>query len=1348
MSPEAEFDVFISYSRHDAEFARALTKQLANYVPPKGLGLPTRRLRVFRDESDIRGADYFQSIADFLQRSRKLILICSPSSRASPFVNDEVRRFIEAKGSANIIPLLLSGIPNNEAKLGQESLLAFPEALCAAIELPLAVPFRDFDAHKDSPHKGVYYSSWYTTLANIYDVSRADIEQRDKKRQNRNRVIATGSVAAIIAVLAVALIVTLQARNNEAVQREQAENSLQRASARLLTLQARDASGQSVPRTLLLSAAAVEATASQNYVEPATEEFLRDTLSQVRGQPMVAPEKGELPLLYDVSPDRSWALAGERGSHPVLWRFGVNGQVEQKVPLEAAEGSDVFQFSPNSRFLMWAESRLTAMLNSKGTGAHLTLIPLSSASQPTTFARIAMQAPSEQIERIQFSPDGRLVLFETNYPENKPAHLYRVAQDGTAIQELQLPRPDGDQDPAGIWQFSPDGAWLIALQRRGQSLMWRIHEDTVDGPHVLPSAAQLGDRLAEFSADRKWLVTHGYSSTARLWNLSDNAPARAFIDLPTGGDKTVEHVRFSPDGQWLLTSPCLWRLDRPDPSSQSNCLAVPREASGSDILEFIGDGHALMAADRWIRQDVSVWDSTVSTPSTPRLKIAGSFEVSANRRWLIEMPTAAPARIWDLYAGEIDQEKGVALTGAPVLQAAFTHDNSVLATAHSDGSIRLHALEDAQRIRTTVARTSGIPLNRLQFSEKDRWLLAQSDSDRPGFMNNSPPHLFRLAKNVPPLMSALDDSTFDTALGDRSRTEFVFSPDEDRLIARQTSSSIGYMWDLGAANLNDSRQLLKGHENHISYFDFVAGGALITSELYGFLGSGPHRMYPRVWGLGARDAQHPDANIGWARFNGKGDVLAAIGDKGTLVIYKMRTDGTLQAVFTGADLGGGIINRRPVGTYGYPERPQFLPGFDGTGRWFFAASTAGRLVAIDCTQALPKAHALSIDVGEHLFIAADARTGLLLSSAEERSNHFDLWDLSGAAPHSLGRLHLEWAAQLYSPALPEMAVGFLSKNEIAISARAKTPKTSEIWSYTVPGGVGTRLASIVIHESMSASAEGLIVSGADRVFDVRKKVEYRLDGLIAGPSDGRFVYRLSSNGRWAVGRRFTVEGYPEFGRRSWYTWRQVFDLTSRDPDKAHFTLPEPQRTDFAEFTSDSKQWVSLSNDGQLTILALPENGRAQITTQKINTHKSDDQISESWLSPGGHWLAARRGNFIQLIGLQTPLEDKLLRGFEAKPGLFSPVPLSFSPNDDLVMTGTKFWRARASADLISPVNLRQTILTASADGKWLATASNSHISLHALDVMQLARNAKVLAGRQLTGDEKEQFLLQSSATRH
>lgn len=46
---EFVFDAFISYNRNDIEFATALESALESYSPPKDLGLPVRRLEVFRD---------------------------------------------------------------------------------------------------------------------------------------------------------------------------------------------------------------------------------------------------------------------------------------------------------------------------------------------------------------------------------------------------------------------------------------------------------------------------------------------------------------------------------------------------------------------------------------------------------------------------------------------------------------------------------------------------------------------------------------------------------------------------------------------------------------------------------------------------------------------------------------------------------------------------------------------------------------------------------------------------------------------------------------------------------------------------------------------------------------------------------------------------------------------------------------------------------------------------------------------------------------------------------------------------------------------------------------------------
>ncbi|MCP4306231.1 MAG: TIR domain-containing protein [bacterium] len=182
-----ENDVFISYSRTDKEFARALERALEAFRPPKGLGIPKRRLVAFRDEQDFTGVDYFESLQHHLEQSAKLIVVCSPAARRSQYVDDEIRRFAELHGHENVIPVLLSGMPNNETSPGQEERAAFPNALVETMAMPLASSYVGFEARKDGINKGRFQDSWYTILANIHDVSRREIEDRDRKRQARER---------------------------------------------------------------------------------------------------------------------------------------------------------------------------------------------------------------------------------------------------------------------------------------------------------------------------------------------------------------------------------------------------------------------------------------------------------------------------------------------------------------------------------------------------------------------------------------------------------------------------------------------------------------------------------------------------------------------------------------------------------------------------------------------------------------------------------------------------------------------------------------------------------------------------------------------------------------------------------------------------------------------------------------------------------------------------------------------------------------------------------------------------------------------------------------------------------
>ncbi|MCI0665742.1 MAG: toll/interleukin-1 receptor domain-containing protein, partial [Acidobacteria bacterium] len=168
------YDVFISYSRSTRAFARALERALRNYRPPKDLGEPYRYLKVCRDDSDFIGNDYDQVVEEHLKNSHKLIVLCSPEARESQFVNGEIRIFarqIDRIGArTRIIPILVAGIPNNEAEPGQEDEMAFPIALCEVIEKPLAVNFIGFDPGKDRVNKGIFRESWYKTVAKIYGI--------------------------------------------------------------------------------------------------------------------------------------------------------------------------------------------------------------------------------------------------------------------------------------------------------------------------------------------------------------------------------------------------------------------------------------------------------------------------------------------------------------------------------------------------------------------------------------------------------------------------------------------------------------------------------------------------------------------------------------------------------------------------------------------------------------------------------------------------------------------------------------------------------------------------------------------------------------------------------------------------------------------------------------------------------------------------------------------------------------------------------------------------------------------------------------------------------------------------
>ena len=114
------YKAFISYSHQDEAWARWLQGSLENYRVPKRLVgstgsfgvIPSRLLPIFRDREDLSSAaDLSSKIRDELAASETLVLICSPASAQSRWVNEEVRYFRQLGREDRILALIVDGDP-------------------------------------------------------------------------------------------------------------------------------------------------------------------------------------------------------------------------------------------------------------------------------------------------------------------------------------------------------------------------------------------------------------------------------------------------------------------------------------------------------------------------------------------------------------------------------------------------------------------------------------------------------------------------------------------------------------------------------------------------------------------------------------------------------------------------------------------------------------------------------------------------------------------------------------------------------------------------------------------------------------------------------------------------------------------------------------------------------------------------------------------------------------------------------------------------------------------------------------------------------------------------------------
>ena len=105
-APDYEWDAFLSYSSQDVAIARRVQRFLERYPLPDG-----RRLRIYRDETDIAGGELPEQLREAMAKSGCLVVCCSNAAVVSDWVSREIEAFRELAPERPILPVLIADTP-------------------------------------------------------------------------------------------------------------------------------------------------------------------------------------------------------------------------------------------------------------------------------------------------------------------------------------------------------------------------------------------------------------------------------------------------------------------------------------------------------------------------------------------------------------------------------------------------------------------------------------------------------------------------------------------------------------------------------------------------------------------------------------------------------------------------------------------------------------------------------------------------------------------------------------------------------------------------------------------------------------------------------------------------------------------------------------------------------------------------------------------------------------------------------------------------------------------------------------------------------------------------------------
>jgi hypothetical protein len=644
---DRQYRAFISYSQQDALWGKRIHQWLETYRVPVGsvvdVQLPRRLGKFFRDDEDMAAAsDIAVIVRQAIENAESLIVICSPRSAQSKWVNAEIHHFRRTGRARKVFAVIIDGVPNS----GDPATECFPPALRAAGDPDdsdaLPIEPLGLDIRKDGRAKACA-----RLAAGLLDIDFDDLWQRDRRRAEVRQRILVGALIAVSTVFAVLTFTAISfAKLSE---RRAASLSIESARAALLEGHADGAllmlleaakvlSDTPTPDTLLIAFDEALQRASAEAIYPLPPDARLFDAPQ--GVFIVDPGAKTLSLLNASGPPR---VVGKLDTPPIFVGQTSDGAtiiVGSDFRIERrAEGTSVIlgSFQPQPPFLDTDDpydGRISSQAVTLSPDNMLLLQPTVDDGSDTRAVQVFDLAAREgHVVRAMTGwrvyyvklPDGRRVLFNCCLYEEEGKVFLDPATKGrlpSAVDLLAYWCNGGARLPAGMrpaFARAAAGAMTAQCQAGGQSILFRTLQ-------IKASVPERRFDLLEPSDDQE--------STEVRDRISPNIRAldTYYVHGPLQGryDREFETVRTDGSALAIGSGRDLLVRDEIDPSSGVGPLYEWRMPKLLAYVQLLGQKR-VAAVDQDIAF-IHVFDYTTPHPYATQTLVARDEPAAAGER--------------------------------------------------------------------------------------------------------------------------------------------------------------------------------------------------------------------------------------------------------------------------------------------------------------------------------------------------------------------------------------------------------------------------------------------------------------------------------------------------------------------------------------------------------------------------------------------------------------------------------------------------------------------------------------------------------------------------------------------